>query len=59
MEDDLKEEIAEFVLQRGHVAALDRVGHLIGLLDRVGGDRREILLAIPRAAVLAGRAAAP
>ena len=35
-----------------HVAALDRVGDLIGFLDRVGRDRREILLAVPRAAAI-------
>ena len=52
MEHDLKQQIAELVLQRRHVAALDRIGDLIGLLDRVGRDRREILLAVPRAAAL-------
>jgi len=31
------------VLQAGHILTLDRVGHLIGLLDRVGRDRLEIL----------------
>jgi hypothetical protein len=52
MKDDLKQQIAEFVLQRRHVAAPDRVGDFISLLDRIRRDRREILLPVPRAAVL-------
>ena len=50
MIDDLELEIAELVLQRRHVAAADRIVHLIGFLDRVGRDGREILLEIPGAA---------
>src|SRR3546814_19198466 len=42
-----------FVLQRRQVVAVDRVGDLVGLLDRVRGDRGEGLFDVPRAAVLA------
>ncbi len=52
VEHDLQQQIAKFVLEGRDVAALDRVGHLVGLLDRIGRDRREILLPIPRAAAL-------
>ena len=47
VEDHLQQQIAEFVLKVRHVAALDRVGDFIGLLDRIGSDRRKILRAIP------------
>ena len=57
--DDLELEIAELVLQRRHVAAADRVGDLIGFLDRVGRDRLEGLDLVPFAAGLADRAAGP
>ena len=57
MIDDLELEIAELVLERVHVAAVDRVGDLIGFLDRVGRDRREGLDAVPFAA--GGRIAQP
>ena len=50
VEHDLELQIAELVGERVHVVAGDRVGDLIGFLDRVGGDGREILLAIPFAA---------
>jgi len=33
MEDHLKQEIAEFVLQMRHVALLDRVRDFVGFLD--------------------------
>ena len=52
VEYDLELEIAELVGQRVHVAAIDGVGDLIGFLDGVGRDGREILLAIPFAAGL-------
>jgi len=51
MEHDLEQEIAELVFERRHVAALNGVGDLIGFLDRIGRDRREILFAVPRAAL--------
>ena len=59
MVDDLELEIAELVLQRLHVVAPDRVGDLIGFLDRVGRDRLERLGRVPFAAGLADRAAGP
>ena len=42
VEHDLELEVAELVGQRVHVVAGDRVGDLIGFLDRVGRDRREV-----------------
>ena len=45
--DDLELEVAELVLERLEIAAADRVVHLIGFLDRVGGDRLEALLDVP------------
>ena len=57
--DDLQQEIAELVLEVGEIAARDRVGDLVGLLDRVGRDRRERLLEVPRAAGAGRRAARP
>ncbi len=48
---DLEQQIAELVLQRCQIAARDRVGDLIGFLDRIRRDRREILLPVPRAAM--------
>ena len=52
VEDDLQEEIAQLVLQVIEIAALDRVGNLVGFLDRVRSDRGEILREVPRAANL-------
>ena len=56
---DLEQQIAEFVLEIGHVAALDRVGDLIGFLDRVRRDRRESLRAYPIRSRVGDRAAGP
>jgi len=53
MVDDLQQEIAEFLLERRHVVALDGVGDLVGFLDGVRRDRPEGLVDVPRAAVLA------
>ena len=50
--DDLQEEIAELVLQPVEIVPRDRVGDLVGLLDRVWRDAREVLLAVPRTAAL-------
>ena len=50
--DDLQQEIAELAGQCRPVFALDGVGDLVGLLDRVGGDGGEGLLDVPRAAPL-------
>ncbi|MNC66658.1 hypothetical protein D3C75_1170810 [compost metagenome] len=49
MEDDLEQEVAQFDLQLLHVGALDGVGDLVGLLDRIGGNGREGLFDIPGA----------
>ena len=59
VEDDLKQQIAQFVAQIGEVATRDRVGDLIGFLDRIGRDGRECLLQIPGAAGLRRRAGPP
>ena len=56
---DLEQQVAELVLELAEVAALDRVGDLVRLLDRVRRDRRERLLEVPRATALADRAASP
>ena len=45
--DGLEQQVAQFVAQIGHVAALDGVGDLVGFLDRIGRDRGEILLDVP------------
>ena len=46
----LQQEVAEFVAQVVEIAACDRVDNLIGLLDRIGRDAREILFEVPRTA---------
>ena len=51
----LQQEIAEFIPEIVEIAARDGVGDLIGFLDGVGRDGREILFEIPRTAA-AGRA---
>ena len=48
-EVDLEEDVAELVEQLGVIAALRRIGELVGLLDRVRDDRSLVLLAVPRA----------
>ena len=48
--DNLKQQIAQLVLERAHVALLDGVGDLVGFLDGVGGNRLESLLQVPRTA---------
>ena len=52
--DHLQQEIAELLAQIVEIAARDGVGDLIGFLDGVGRNGREILLEIPGAAA-AGR----
>ena len=47
VEDNLEKQVAKLFLQIGHVATLNRIGHFIGLFDRVGGDRRISLFEIP------------
>ena len=50
--DRLQQKIAQFLAKLGTGAARDGIGHLIGFLDRVGSDRIEILLEVPRTAGL-------
>ena len=50
MENHLEQQIAQFVPQIREIAALDGVHDLIGFLEGVGRNRREILLQIPGAA---------
>ena len=57
--DHLEQQVAQLVRQGGEVAPGDGVGDLVGLLDRVGRDRVEVLLLVPRAAGRPGRAARP
>ena len=45
----LEEHVAELVEQLRVVAAVRRVGELVGLVDGVGDDRALVLLAVPRA----------
>ena len=52
VEHDLEQQIAEFTSKIGPVLAFDGVRHLVGLLDRVRRDRREVLLEVPGAARL-------
>ena len=51
-ENHLEQQVAELVAERRHVLAGDRVGHLVGFLDGVWRDRREILLEVPRTAAV-------
>ena len=55
--DDLEQQVAQFVAQGGQVATDGGIGHLVGFLDRVGGDGGEILHHVPGAAAI-GRAQA-
>ena len=48
--DDLQQEVAQFLAEVIEIAARDRVGYLIGLLDGVGRNGRKILLEVPRTA---------
>ena len=57
--DDLQQQVAELLAQIVQVAARDRVGDLVGFLDRVGRDGRKVLLDVPGAAGLRRRAARP
>ena len=51
MEHDLQQQVAQFLAQFRHGVTLDRVGDLVGFLDRVRRDAGEILRQIPFAAV--------
>jgi hypothetical protein len=46
---DLEQQIPELVAQVVEIAARNRVGDLVGLLDGVGSDGLEALLQVPRA----------
>ena len=59
MKDDLQEEVAEFVLQVHQVVAGDRIGNLIGFLDRIRCNGGKVLFDIPRAAGYGACAAPP
>src|SRR5437667_375749 len=50
LEDDLEEEIAELVAQVGSVPGIDRLEHLVDLLEKIGAEAHGRLLAVPRAA---------
>src|SRR3569623_3427721 len=50
VEYDLEQQVAEFVLEVGHVAALPRVGDFIGFLYRIRRDRLKGLDGVPFAA---------
>ena len=52
VEDNLEQQIAEFILEIGYVVARDRIDDFMGFLDRIGRDRREILREVPFASVL-------
>ena len=46
----LKQQVAKLVLQRIEIVARDRLGDLVGFLDRIRRDARKGLLDVPRAA---------
>ena len=52
VEHDLKQKIAEFLAQVGHVATCDGIGDFVGFLDGVRRNRRERLNAVPFATAL-------
>ncbi len=54
---DLQLQIAKFVDQAVHIAAIDRIGDFVGFFDRVGRNRLERLHAVPFAS--ANRIAKP
>src|SRR5581483_3098711 len=47
---DLQQQVAEFLAQVLEIAALNRIGNLVGLLDGVARNAAEVLLQIPGAA---------
>ena len=50
MKDDLQQQIAELFAQVDEILAQDRIRHLVGFLERVRRDAREVLLEVPRTA---------
>ena len=51
LEDDLQQQVAQLFAVIVDVSGRQRVDHLVGLLDQVGHQRRQGLLAIPGASV--------
>ena len=52
MVDDLKQQIAQFLLERREIVAFDCVGDLVGFLDGVWRDCLEGLVDVPGTAML-------
>ncbi len=52
VKDDLEQQIAQLIPNLLRLAGLDGVRNFVGLLDRVGRDRLEGLLDVPRTAAL-------
>src|SRR3954447_8207118 len=50
MKNNLQEKVAKLLAQIYEIAAHDGVGDLVGLLNCIGRDGREILVEVPRAA---------
>ena len=50
MEDNLQQQVTEFLAQAGVIAAFDRLDGLVGLLDEVLDETLVRLACIPRAA---------
>ena len=48
-ERGLEQQVAQLVQELGGIVLLRRLGHLVGLLERVGDDRPGRLLPVPRA----------
>ena len=59
VKDDLQQKVAKLLAQIFGLAALDRVGDLVSLLDGEWRDRGEGLLDVPRAAAERDRGAPP
>ena len=52
VEHHLQQQVAELVAEIVEVAAVDRIGNLVGFLDGVRGNGREVLLQVPWATSL-------
>ena len=50
VEHHLEKQVAQLLAKVCEIAAGDGVGHLVGLFERVGRDRRKVLLQVPGAA---------
>src|SRR3954462_9329921 len=50
MKNDLQEKVAKLLAQIYEIAARNGVGDLVGFLNRIGRDGREILVEVPRTA---------